>query len=491
MAIDFRKKLKYLPDLLIGVLFLLYFRANLIWTAETLFRANSYEYAFLFVAALAAIVFFLKDKFVWASGRDGVARPSVFIPFFAIILLDLMNVYFWHYQILSAGLMMLGGYILLGMYLKRDIWKRGFYMALIIAFSLPFAEHLQTFLGFPLRLFTAKIVSFIMELTGVANVPDSSVIITENNATSIDVPCSGIKSIYTGLIAVLIVFYAKNVRINIRIIAAVVAFFLLLFFTNVWRVFSLVYIADVLEYPSFADAVHVGIGLAGFALSVVFLWFVIDKVADRKREDRPFAAKEILAGGRKKHIIILLIVATLADTSFLLFAEKNPVPANENITFTIYGYSLEKADMSEKEKNYFNGRDVIYSEKFTGEMPSSRGFSLLLVSSKSWRSQHNPEICLQGMGYSIESSEIMQADNFRFRKLAVVGGNAGSDGTVIYWFTNGKKNLLDYSERVWEGWQNSSDTWTLVEIGFPGNDFDPAEVRDLIFSVQEAVTKVS
>ena len=59
---------------------------------------------------------------------------------------------------LSASLFGLAFYGLLGLWLDPQRWRQGLPAALLLIATLPFGEHLQTFVGYPVRLITAGLV---------------------------------------------------------------------------------------------------------------------------------------------------------------------------------------------------------------------------------------------------------------------------------------------------------------------------------------------
>ena len=59
---------------------------------------------------------------------------------------------------LSASLFGLAFYGLLGLWLEPRRWRQGLPAALLLIGTLPFGEHLQTFVGYPVRLLTATLV---------------------------------------------------------------------------------------------------------------------------------------------------------------------------------------------------------------------------------------------------------------------------------------------------------------------------------------------
>jgi hypothetical protein len=60
---------------------------------------------------------------------------------------------------LSAALFGLASYGLVGLWLRPAYWRLGLPAALLLVGALPFGEHMETFIGYPVRLATARIVS--------------------------------------------------------------------------------------------------------------------------------------------------------------------------------------------------------------------------------------------------------------------------------------------------------------------------------------------
>lgn len=499
-------------NILIFVLFFILYRQAIAWILSSYAETASYEYGVVFAAFLIIIIFFIyKNRGKLTELFCFQIQPVLLGILIILLSLDLLNTVFLHYNIVSALLFFCSLYFLIGFYLRNEIWKRGFWIIALFCLTLPFAEHLQTFVGFPVRLLTAKIVSLLMHFLGQSNVTDATIIITENNATSIDLPCSGVNSIYIGTFFMLFVYFLKKVRPSLKLIGASILFYLVILFFNTWRVFSLIYIYDVLKLASFGNAIHVGLGMFGFAISCVFLWiltnrFLLEKNIGKKKisknlaQDKKLAEKVVASGfsfkslsiEKQKNSLFLIIFIFAIFSELNLYGLKNgsgEIPATKlqnsaSINFNLPSYQLTEIPFSEKEKTFFQNREVEFSKKYTGLTESKIPFTLLLVKSKSWRTHHNPEICLQGLGYSIDESKILRLDDISMRQLKLNGGKA----SVFYWFSGKEQTLNDYSERVWEGILHPNDEWVLVEVGFDREiKIEGPEIVNLIKKIQSNV----
>ncbi len=470
----------YLYDYLLIPLFLLYFYPGIfsIWTTFTSKEFYENGIAFIFVTAVFIFTALKNQDNIQLSGNKIVPLVS----FLTVLILNTINTYFFRFSIAPPILLLLGIYSLLGFYLEYRFWKRSVFIFLLLVLTLPLLERVQRFLGFPIRLVTANTVSFLLEFFGIGNISKSAVIVTENHATSIDLPCSGVKSIYTGALFMLAVYYLQKVRISIKLIVITLGFFAALLFFNTWRVFSLVYIYDVLSMKSFGNTVHVFLGVMGFLISCIFFWTITSRYASL---DTPSAKTQNLVDKYTKYLKpFLVIVLSILFATNLFFAKQQPVAINQTIqneySYKLNGINLTELPFTDREVSYFVNSDVEFSKKFSGTITGGQIFSLLIVTSKSARTHHDPEICLQGLGYKINNSEILQANGLRLRRLTLNDGN----DQVLYWYVGKENNLLDYSERVWEEITKIGQTWVLVMIGFTDPiDLSREDVRDLLYQV--------
>jgi len=470
-------------DLLLILLLILFFRQAIVYIWFTFTSREFYEngIGFILVSVIFAISALKKEHLI--SPRD---KTIPFISLVVVLILYTVNGLFFKLSIVPAILFLLGVYSLLGFYLERQFWKRSLFVFSILILTLPLLERVQKFLGFPIRLATANIVSSILQITGIGNVSNSAVIITENHATSIDLPCSGVKSIYTGGLFMLTTFYLQNVRLSIKLIAITLLFFISLLFFNTWRVFSLIYIYDVLNMKSAGDAIHLVLGILGFIASCSLLWYLTNKYAPSLTSKKTLEqVKQIRLKGNIKLFAIVMLLSFLTF-QFLFIKDTGLVTTHKTQAtraYTLSSIKLNDLAFSSAEESYFVNSDVEFSKKFTGQTSAGTSFSLLVVSSKSARTHHDPEICLQGLGHTISNSEIFQVNNFRVRKLSLDDNKA----SAIYWFVGKDKNLLDYSERVWEEVKNPKQTWVLVTIGFSEPvDVSKPDIKDLILQIDSS-----
>ena len=464
--------------------FLFYFQTGIFSLWSTFYSPEFYEngIAFLLVASIFALTVY--------KSRHPKNSPEPFLPFITLLIiltLNTVNIFFFKFSIVPSILFLLGIYVILGFYIEKYLWRRSLFIFLILILTLPLLERVQKFLGFPIRLITADIVRYLLQILGIGTISKSAVIISENHATSIDLPCSGVKSIYTGALFMLAVYYLQKVRLTWKLLVISAVFFIALLFFNTWRVFSLVYIYDILEMHEFGDSIHVVMGVFGFVASCSILWFLTKRFA---AVDSTLHTEKIVKASSQSNLKkILIVIFSVLIIINLFFVKEQSISQVQKIEkpFVLESISLSELPFSDREESYFVNSDVEYSKKFSGVTKNGLEFSLLVVSSKSARTHHDPEICLQGLGYEINNSEILQVNSLKIRRLSLNDNTA----QVFYWYVGKNKNLLDYSERVWEEVKNPKQSWALVIVGFNESvDLQRNDIVQVIENVNLSAKKV-
>ncbi len=471
-------------DYLLILFFIVFFKEAIFYIWSTFQSKEFYENGMAFVVITAVLIYSLwRQRSQTNNAKVGYTQPLILI--LSILGLSVLNAFFLKLGILPAALFLLGVYSLLGFYFEKNIWRRTLFIFIILIMTLPFLERVQRFLGFPIRLVTANIVSTIFHLLGIGHASQSTIIITENRATSIDLPCSGVKSIYTGGLFMLATYYLQNIKLSIKLVILSVTFFILLIFFNIWRVFSLVYVYDILNLQQAGDNIHLIMGVTGFLISCVFIWYGASKYLPKISFNKSLPVKEKYQGIYIKIIVILILLVSLVAVHFSSNPQKT-IPSkalNQEKNLVLNNTKLENLSFNEREQSFFINSDVDFSKKYKGETKEGLPFTLLLVSSKSARTHHDPETCLLGLGYKINNSEIFRINDITVRRLSLNENNAH----LIYWFLSSDKIIIDYSERVWEQIKNPNKEWVLIEVGFAQSvDMEDKNISDLLFQINSA-----
>lgn len=453
-------------------------------------------------ALAAGVIILLFGLAIWKYGLKKSGDEEVFpglsicLFFLSLCTAFLLNNYLGGFEVISPILAYSAIYCWLGFWLKPTFWKRGFFVLFLLILTLPILERLQKFIGFPLRLLTANIVSFLLEIMGVAHIPNSTVIMTENYATTIDLPCSGVKSIYFGSVILLAIYFLQQVRISLKSIGLAGLFFLLLIVFNIWRVFSLVYVYGVLHLIEAGDSVHVFLGVLGFIVSCFVLWQGSTYLKNESELSLLKSNKKTIVVPLSQRntftiCIVMLLLTIFLTQTLIKTPRKNMTVTQESITFSLPQAQISEIPFSEKEKTLFFSTDVSYAAKHEVSWKQKQ-LSLLVVKSSSARTHHDPELCLQGLGYQLVNDETILLSGAHIKKLEIkTADDANSTtGIVYYWYVSADKTITDYSERVWEEIKKPDQNWVLVEIAVvKSQEPTNAELEELVNEVTSEVRK--
>ena len=168
---------------------------------------------------------------------------------------------------LSAILAGLGAYGLAGLYLDGARFRRALPAALLLTFLLPFGEQADTYFGFAARAFSARAAAGLLAALGKPAVRVETLLVLDNGIAHVDVPCSGARSLWTGLIFFLAATCLLGRRPGARWLFAGLAHLALLVAENVVRVAVVVLLAVALDLPRVAEILHAPLGVLGFALA--------------------------------------------------------------------------------------------------------------------------------------------------------------------------------------------------------------------------------
>jgi exosortase O len=168
-------------------------------------------------------------------------------------------------------------YALLGAWLPAQRWLRGLPAALLLIGALPLGDFADVFIGYPLRAFTAGLVSSAFGAAGIAGIRADTILVFENGIAHVDVPCSGVKSLWTGGLFLLAATWIEQRAITWRWLLAAIAFALVLVMMNVLRVALLSLMGQVLGLRTFAEMLHVPLGVVAFAASCAAGWWLLQR----------------------------------------------------------------------------------------------------------------------------------------------------------------------------------------------------------------------
>jgi len=391
---------------------------------------------------------------------------------------------------ISASLFGLASYGLLGLWMEPRRWREGLPAALLLIGALPFGEHMQTFVGYPMRVLTARIVRDGLAAAGVTSVGIDTILVFENGVSQVDLPCSGVKSLWTGTLFLIAATWIERRRINPGWFLTGLAFAGLLFAANVARVGVLVTIGQVAGWRLAAEMLHVPLGVLGFvaACAAAVGLLRLQRPVERSEEATSSPTRPAwLAPALAAAILGMGLVYTprphtgLAQTPMEwefpanLVTEATPLKPDEVEWLTRDGAAAA-------DRRQFEWRGS------TGTEDTIRG-SMMLITSTTWRAQHRPERCFEVYGLSIDESRThLVAPDFPVRFVSLGGGDGQARLSATYWFQSAGHTTDDYGTRMWADLAAEREQWVLVTILFEGEQ-DPgaAEVRAFYETVHEAV----
>lgn len=472
--------------ILFTLLFFSIFSQGFIQLVQLLGKTEFRENALGFFIVLVLFVFTTCKKSALCLPKKIPLVP--YIVLISVSFIFTLNRIFFSFELFSPILSIVALYAFWGFFVPEpQVWRRNAALFLLLVLCLPLLERVQKFGSFPLREFTATVVGFFLRLFGFGSISQSGIIVTENKVTSVDLPCSGITSLYTGTIVFTGILFLEKIKVSWKIVVLYFIFLGLLMFANVWRVFSLVVVSDIYNLPFLGESIHISLGIVGFVVSVIALLFFMKRFTWERAEvsQRPDQKKNSSGFSKivtanlfrspfrfcRSHLHSATVPISVACISLICFVPFQYVAPKEqtNTVQIFYDVAIPNANITELpltkgEKLYFETNEVAFLKKYRGTWGLAEEFSLLFVGSTSARSHHDPETCLQAMGYRIVESNIIELSSIRMRKLTLNEGD-----TVYYWFIGKDKTVVDYSQRVFEQWKHRNAPWVLGMIGFPKN----------------------
>lgn len=418
---------------------------------------------------------------IYQARKEGLglrfgAAPALYLPSLAMLLGSsaafILAERLVDINTLSASLFGLAFYGLLGLWLEPRRWRQGLPAALLLIGTLPFGEHLQTFVGYPVRLLTAALVRDGLSSFGVHTIGIDTILVFESGISQIDLPCSGVKSLWTGGMFLLAATWIERRRITRRWLLASLAFAFLLFAANLIRVAVLVTTGPVLGLNLLAEMLHVPLGVLGFAAACAALvWMLRRFVPTDSDPQSPIEAAAAPEALRPRWLLPALMTAILALAA--LYTPRPQVAAAQSLGKIHFpeGLAVEPWPFSPDEIAWLSADGPLSASRwrFTWDQggDSPRSGSLLLITSDTWRAHHRPERCFETYGLSVDQSrsELLGPD-FPLRLVYLSAAQKRFHYTAVYWLQAPGRVTDDYATRIWSDLSPQRQTWVLVTILF-------------------------
>lgn len=368
---------------------------------------------------------------------------------------------------LPVGLFLLGSYGLLGLWLAPPVWRRGLPVGIAIACLLPFGVQFSTGVGTPARIFTAQIVEWILHSWQISAISAGDVIVLETGVAYVDLPCSGLKSMWTGTLFLLAATWLEGRQISLRWLAVGLANLVFLAIANVGRVLILTVLTHVMHQSAWAEILHVPLGLSGFVMASLLTWGLLRWVPKTGTQSK-------IEDQRQLKPIELNWRSLLGVAGLLLALAIVPVPETDRAITAVDLSKLEwlapmqtqPLTLNAPEQKFFANYPGVTTRKQQFQYGELTGTSVL-VASPTWQAHHSPEVCLAAIGYKIapEIQRIVTPD-VTARWLSLDGGKK----SAVYWFQSASRTTDDFNSRFWDDVFRRESRWTMVSVVFDQAD---------------------
>lgn len=375
---------------------------------------------------------------------------------------------------LSATLFGIATYGLVGLWMSPHSWRAGLPAALLLIGVLPFGEHMQTFIGYPMRILTAEVVRDGLALFGVTSAGVDTILVLENGVSQIDLPCSGVKSLWTGALFFLAVTWLERAALNLRWLLIAGLFAILLFAANLVRVGALVVTADVLNAPLVAEMLHVPLGVLGFAGACAGALMLL-RWGNRQRTENIVST----AGPREFSIPRFSLALGIGLCAMgLLYAQRPETGLGLIAPAWNFPVALhtEALPLKPDEQAWLTRDGAESATRYRFEWEGLGG-TMILVPSRTWRAHHRPERCFEVFGLRLlDSRAQLIAPDFPIRAVTLRDPKGEARLNAAYWFQSAAHKTDDYGTRIWADTTSPGERWVLVSILFD-QPIEPNDAR--------------
>jgi exosortase O len=379
------------------------------------------------------------------------------------------------FEQLPALLFLLGSYGLVGLFLCPTLWRKGLATAVAIAAVVPFWLQFTTGLGFPARILTAQAVEALLHSWHITALSSEDIIVLETGIAHVDLPCSGLKSLWMGTVLLLSMTWLEKRQIGLRWLFVWLVNLSLLVVANIARVLTLVILIYVLRQPALADIVHVPLGLLSFVMVSLTAWgmlrWIPQYTKSKTQDNTPFHPSKYLkrytnleqrTNSRSRFFPPALIAGLLALS---LIPRPTPaiaaLPSLSDLTWSA-PMQAETVPLFAHEQAFFANHPGVVAEKQRFEFEGITG-SMILVSSPTWQAHHSPELCYVSGGLRVNQMSQQQLTPTILGRWLSLDGNTRS---AAYWFQSPDRTTDSYLERLWADLTRQERNWTLVSILF-------------------------
>lgn len=375
---------------------------------------------------------------------------------------------------LAAFLFGLATYGLLGLWMSPARWRQGFPAMLLVIGLLPFGEHLETFAGYPLRTFTAGLARAGLASLGFHSVGVDTILVFENGISQVDIPCSGVKSLWTGMLFLLAATWIENRPLSFRWLVVAATVGLLLVMANLLRVMALALFGPALGWNMLAEMIHLPLGVLGFVAVCAAAVYLLRRLPPAGRGSSPeekASVNVVLSHPAWLSPLVLFSVVAMALAYSPKFDPQSVAAAGPPAWRFADRMMLETSPLSAKEAEWIRQSGADTAERFLFAWPGGDGQpvsgALLLLTSRTWRGQHRPERCLEVFGLTIQQSySILLTPTFPVRWLLLSNAETPQRVSSVYWLQSITQTTEDFGKRIWADFSAPQERWVLVTVLF-------------------------
>lgn len=384
----------------------------------------------------------------------GAIRPVLRPAPLAVVALatgaHVVNAHTIEVDLLGGVCMVVGAWGLLGLHVTPRRWLQAMPLLLAGLCVLPVGSALDLYVGFPLRLGTAQITWSLLAPWIPTDLATETILVVEGGAAGvqIDLPCSGVRSLWSGAVFWAAASWIERVRVGRHWWLAGGAFAAILVATNVVRVVALT-LLHAFAPPVVSGVLHVPLGLVAFVVACA-VGFVLIRWLPKARPEAEPAGRPWSTGWLT---VALLVVAAIPAEPSPRSIPSSPTLGDDWATPVALAAS-ELALFTARGATSVGKWDVVHG-RVTGQ--------LLLVRSRSWRAQHRPDVCHAASGRRVEDDRTVMIDAefpARLLRLSVPDGAAWG----LYWFQSSEAITDDHDARVWSALDGDAEPWVMVSL---------------------------
>jgi exosortase O len=472
-----------LPGLWIWLYWPVFQYLAVIFTREE-FRTNQ-----IVLLAVAGLLLYRARMFHRRLNLD--ALPNLFVPGLVLAfggsLAYLLVEHYLDINTLSAFLFGLATYGLLGLWMPSERWYQGFPAMLLLIGVLPFGEHLETFVGYPLRIWTAGLVRDSLAGFGFHSLGIDTILVFESGISQVDIPCSGVKSLWTGTLFLLAATWIENRSLDLRWLLIVLLNAILLIGANLLRVLVLAITGPALGWTLVARMLHIPLGVLGFLGTCLATLFMIRRLPvrsgaspsatyDQDRLPQPQLLKPRWLGPGLVVFTLGMALLYSPHIESQAVSAAAPVwtfPENLQVQWTPLSPQelawIHQTGAATADRYAFQWKDT--GQKERGEPPVNG--TVMFLTSQTWRGQHRPERCFEVFGLTVrESITVLVAPDFPLRHLSLSSREAPEPVSAVYWLQSTRQTTEDFGQRIWADLSPDRERWILITVLF-NQKYDP------------------